>query len=347
MHRAPEGRFWQKNGHYSTLSQHRPIQRFRCKRCGKGFSRQTFRVCYRDRKPHLNDAIFKALCSGAGIRQTARMLRVNRRTVAAKLAKIGRQLRCLHANLCGDLPRLLEIHLDELETFEGCRRTRPVTVPIAIESHSYFVLALRSAPLPPRGMLDARHQRIKQQDEKRFGKRRNGSAEALAAVLGQVAEHCDQVEQVVLKSDRKTSYPGLAKQAFGEGRLIHLRTSSKAPRTTFNPLFPINLTNAMVRDLVGRLHRRSWLVSKKRERLEDHLAFWVVYRNYVRYWRNDEVETPAMLLGFLDEPLTIGQVIGWRQDLGRDRSIHPGSGRSETIAAWAEARAGVERLKAG
>jgi len=30
------------------------IQRFRCKKCGKKFSSQTFKYSYRQRKPHLN-----------------------------------------------------------------------------------------------------------------------------------------------------------------------------------------------------------------------------------------------------------------------------------------------------
>ena len=52
----------------------------------------------------------------------------------------------------------------------------------------------------------------------------------------------------------------------------------------------------MTRDLMGRLHRRSWLVSKERRYLDAHLALFTVHRNYIRSWRNGERETPAMML---------------------------------------------------
>ena len=73
----------------------------------------------------------------------------------------------------------------------------------------------------------------------------------------------------------------------------------------------------MVRDNLGRLHRRSWLVTKRRGRLVLALGLFAAYRNYVRMWRNGATETPAMLLGLEPAPLTFEQLVAWRQDRGR------------------------------
>ena len=138
---------------------------------------------------------------------------------------------------------------------------------------------------------------------------------------------------VVLQSDEKTSYGGLAEEAFGKERLVHLRTNSKLARTTWNPLFPINHTEAMARDLSGRLRRRSWLVSKRRRWLDVALHVHIAYRNLVRRRFNHDTESPAQMLGFVPRRLTPGEVLSWRQD-ARRRSIHPLARGSESVAAW-------------
>ena len=170
-------------------------------------------------------------------------------------------------------------------------------------------------------------------DERRFGRRRDRSRSAIRSVLRKGAAIAGELERVLLTTDEKPSYPGLAMEAFGDERLVHTRTSSKLPRTTWNPLFPINHTEAMARDLMGRLRRESWLVSKERWCLDLHLQLFMTYRNYVRYRFNGEEESPAQLLGFLDRRLSPGEVLSWRQDWG-PRSIHPLAAGTESVADW-------------
>ena len=128
----------------------------------------------------------------------------------------------------------------------------------------------------------------------------------------------------MLTTDEKTLYPKLAREAFGSKRLRHTRVSSRLPRDTSNPLFRINLTNAVARDLCGRLRRRSWLVSKKARHLDDQLAVYTAYRNYARPRFNRDKTTPAQRLGFIDRRLTPAGLISWRQDWG-EMSPHPTS----------------------
>jgi hypothetical protein len=104
--------------------------------------------------------------------------------------------------------------------------------------------------------------------------------------------------------------------------LVHRCTSSKLARTSANPLFPINHTEAMARDLTGRLRRESWLVSKKRRYLDLGLQVFLAYRNYVRRRFNFDEFSPAERLGFAPRRLTETEVLSWRQDWA-ERSIHP------------------------
>jgi hypothetical protein len=117
---------------------------------------------------------------------------------------------------------------------------------------------------------------------------------------------------------------------------VHQTTSGKLPRTRLNPLFPINHTEAMARDLTGRLRRRSWLVSKKRRYLDLALQVFAGYRNYVRRRFNNDECSPAQRLGYVHRRMSESEMISWRQEWGC-ASIHPLAKASESIAQWRDA----------
>jgi hypothetical protein len=78
----------------------------------------------------------------------------------------------------------------------------------------------------------------------------------------------------------------------------------------------------MARDLMGRLRRESWLVSKKRRYLDLALQVFMAYRNYVRRRFNRDRESPAQLLGLVPRRMRLEELLSWRQDWGGS-SIHP------------------------
>ena len=86
----------------------------------------------------------------------------------------------------------------------------------------------------------------------------------------------------------------------------------------------------MARDLLGRLRRESWLVSKKRRYLDLGLHLFMAYRNLVRRRFNFDRESPAELLGFLPRRITEADALSWRQEWGR-KSIHPLTREAESI----------------
>jgi len=111
--------------------------------------------------------------------------------------------------------------------------------------------------------------------------------------------------------------PALGALALEPRRLVHVRIKSIEPRTTGNPLFPINSEEADMRDKLSRLRRESWLVSKMRKYLNLHLALYSAWRNWARPRFNRDHATPGQLMGLADRPLRTTELVGWRQDWGR------------------------------
>ena len=156
-HTHPKPKFFRRHGTYRARCRSHPVPRFLCTGCRRTFSRQTFRADYRDHRPSLNVRLFKLLASGMGLRQSSRLLGLSRRCTELKARKIGRHLRRLNLNLRSQLPRGSSLQFDELETYEGRRNTRPLTVPMLIEKDSRFVVCrrVRADPTPRSTMTRA------------------------------------------------------------------------------------------------------------------------------------------------------------------------------------------------
>ena len=330
QHHAPKARFWVRYGTYQPRCRRRPIQRFRCRDCNKTFSRQTFRHDYRDRKHACNVPLFKMLISGSGLRQAALMVGLGVHSVQRKFHKLARTCRLLHRNLSPRLPAGSTFLIDEEETFEKAS-IRPLTMPVVIEKDSFFVVATMAGPIRRRAAEGTERRQLQDEEEERSGKRRDRSRVCVRATL-RILKRRLPSGPVRLSSDEKSSYKTIATEVFGE-HLVHETTSSTLVRSTFNPLFAINLTLAMTRDNCGRLHRKSWLVTERRRCLQRHMHLFTAYRNYVRNARNRTPGlTPARQLGLLPRPLEIDEVLAWRQDWGQ-RSIHPMSRRATRSVA--------------
>jgi len=313
--------FYTRHGSYQPKCRAQRVPRFKCKLCGKTFSRQTFRMDYCDNKPFHNALLFKLLASGLGLRQSARILGISRRCTELKARKISRHLGHLNRNLTDQFDDGCRFMLDEMETFEGERAVLPVTVPVLIETRSMFVIATDVATIKPSGRMSNDRREAIRRAQERCGPREDRSANALARTFRRMRFFCRNIETVEFSSDKKHMYSSMLRKFFGQ-HAIHLKTSSKQRRDQTNPLRHINLTNAMARDLTGRLRRESWLVSKARRYLRLQLHVFTAYRNFIRRRINREKPTPAQLLGFATRPASFDEMLSWRQDW-RGRSIHP------------------------
>ncbi|MCA8964246.1 MAG: IS1 family transposase [Planctomycetes bacterium] len=325
MHAAPKPGFYFRRGSYWPKCRAAPISRYHCKSCGRSFSRQTFRHDYRDHRPEINEQLFLLLTSGVGLRQCSRLLSTGVRCPQQKLVKMGRTLAWLRNNLCPSLPGGRVFLMDEEETYEGAS-IRPLTMPVVIDRQTWFVVDVDVGPIRRLARRGTRRRALQDEDEAENGRRPDRSRQCVERVLCTLAAKCPE-GPVLLQTDKKSSYPTLARRLLGD-RVTHEVTSSKRARDRRNPLFPINVTLAMTRDNCGRLRRKSWLVTKLASRLFHHVQLFAVYRNFVRrrFNRDEESETPARLLGLVPRNLAAGEVLAWRQDWG-ESSIHPMSSK--------------------
>jgi hypothetical protein len=286
------------------------VPRFRCRRCRRRFSRQSFRADRGHKKPHLNAPFLDLMVACVGLRQAARVLHVARRTVEHRLRWLAAHAAAFQQHHLRGVALAGPFQLDELESFEA-NRYQPVTVPVLIDRHTLFLVATSVGPLRRKGRMTPLQRRRRAAHEARHGRRPTHSARAVRRVLERLRRLTPPSGQVVLESDQKPLYGTLGTRLFGE-RFVWRAHPASARRDHGNPLFPINHTNARLRHFMARLRRRTWCVSKRRAALAAHLRIAALWVNWCRGITNRTRVTPAQALGLAPRPYRPEEVLAWR-----------------------------------
>ncbi|MCR9094246.1 MAG: hypothetical protein NXI30_08515 [bacterium] len=117
---------------------------------------------------------------------------------------------------------------------------------------------------------------------------------------------------VELRSDEHTSYPA-ALRRLPDRTFLHQRTNSREPRTTSNPLFPVNLTDSLLRHSSANHKRETIAFSKRRQSMLYRAAIWTVWRNYMKdRSENRRNGPPAVALGLIKRALTLDAILARR-----------------------------------
>ena len=204
-HQQPLPRFFLRKGSYHPRCRNHPVPRFRCRACGRSFSRQNFRADYRQKKPHLNAAFLHLMVSCVGLRQASRCLRVARRTVEHRFRWLAEHAVRYHRHRLQGATLPGPFQFDESESFES-NRYQPVPVPVLIHRETFFLVA---AAVGPRRRKDrmTRHQRRKRTEhEALHGRRPSRSDAAVRQVLQTLGPLTRPSSSVVLDSDHKPLY---------------------------------------------------------------------------------------------------------------------------------------------
>jgi transposase-like protein len=307
---------WRHRGRYYRKCDGRWVKRFSCNVCERRFSTQTFKTDFRWRKPKLHFRVFDLFISKVTIRQIARIQKVRRPTIERRLIRIGEVCKLFHSRCLAQTRTrgglFGEFVMDELETYETDRRLSPVTMPVLIQRHSFFVVHGETGTLPARGNLKVRHRIKKERRDILQGKRKSGSRSAVRNTLQRLKDVHSPRWGITLSTDLKHTYGREFRRIAGEQFKCHRTASSKTKRDRANLLFPINHTFAMMRDSISRLVRRTWAASKLRQRLDLHFWIWVTYRNYIRGITVSTSTTPAQAAGVQFKAWERVDLLRWR-----------------------------------
>jgi len=271
---------FRKDGVYFRKSDSKTIQRYRCRSCGKSFSKATFSPCYRQKKRRVNEILFKLLSSGVSMRRAAIILKIHRITVKRKMDFLAKRARERHDSFLDSLKKDPVDHLqfDDLITTEYTK-LKPLSISIAVDAKRRFVLGAEVSVIPAFGLL-AKVSRDK------YGRRSNGHKKGLSRLFHRL----DGVvkENARIKSDEHKNYPEFVHKFFPNGHYQRFKGAKgsivgqgELKKIKRDPLFMINHTCAMLRANINRLIRKTWCTTKDPKMLQKHLDIYVNFHNTI------------------------------------------------------------------
>lgn len=266
-----------KDGFFKRKSDRKYVQRFYCKACKHHFSCATFAKCLNQKKRHMNTQIERVLSAAVSLRESARILNLNRKTIHRRLVSMGHQAQEEIKSENEKMPKATAVTYDDLEAFEHTK-CKPVSIGLMVEERTRRILGFNVARMPAKGLLAKIS--VKKYG-KRMDERNKKRAELFKEVKGLI------VDNATIKSDECPYYLNHVKSFFPEarhetfkGRASCIVGQGELKKVGFDPLFSINHTCATLRYRTSRLIRRTWNTTKKVDRLHLHLA--IVCRHHNR-----------------------------------------------------------------
>ena len=299
---------FKKKGFYLRDQKPHRIQRYQCHHCRRNFSSQTFELSYWLRHSELLVPVFHRLVSCSGLRQIAREFQVSHHTIQRLSEKIGRHCLLFHEKMRPKKSPDEPLVLDGLRTFEHSQYW-PMDLNLVV-GPSHYVYGFNDAELRRSGSMRPAQKLRRQILEKRYGRPDpQATKKQVAALLSQVVP---KRGSAVLRSDEHQSYPRAMTQ-LKDRSFRHEQTSSKASRTTRNPLFPANHADLLLRHSSANHKRETIAFSKRRQGALYRMAIWVVWKNYIKSRSENRRDAPpAQLLGLIRRALTVPGVLSER-----------------------------------
>ena len=216
------------------------------------------------------------LFSGVSQRRIAMILKVSRLTVVRKFIFLANL--CREQNLQDFLnhPQFSQIQFDDLETIEHTK-CKPLSVTLAVEKHSRFILGFEVSRMPAKGHLASIAL-------KKYGPRADKRQKAREKLFRHLSQNIDPRAQ--FESDQNPHYTPVVKKYFPlsthsttKGQRGCVSGQGELKKIGFDPLFTLNHTFAMLRANINRLFRKTWCTTKDPERLRDHIEIYVHFHN--------------------------------------------------------------------
>ena len=267
-----------KKGYFFRKSDSRKIRRYICKYCNRQFSSSSLSPRYYQKVRRINELLRLLIVSGVSQRRAAVILRVNPKTVIRRFRFLAEQARVKQTLYLKEFEKapLSEIQFDDLETSEHTK-LKPLSVALAVEPKYRKILGFQVSRMPAKGLLAKKSVR-------KYGKRKDERERGWAHLLKNLKPILDP--KVAILSDENPHYPRFIKKHFpnavhstvlgGRGAVTG---QGELKKKTFDPMFALNHSCAMLRANLNRLFRKTWCTTKTLQGLSDHLALYVQYYN--------------------------------------------------------------------
>lgn len=292
-------------GWYETIA-FGEVRRFRCKLCGKYFSTQTFSIDYYSKRTLSYSRLHKHLITTSNIRDMARDFSVSTEVVLNKLSRLSRNCIAILQQLKDEVVLNEDLAADGFESFT-VSQFFPCHFNFLIGCDSQLIYWFDYVTLRRKGRMTDRQKEMRELLEEHYRADPKGiqkSFRRLYLALSQLI--CDGMRlSVKLFTDEHPAYQRAYKKHLSlnaltaQQRYSHLRVSSKAPRTFWNPLFSVNYIDRQIRKDMSEHVRETVCFGKNVSNAVDRMVVYLTYHNLQKPFREvqGDFRTHAQVAG--------------------------------------------------
>jgi len=300
-HRGPGYRYKRDGWFRRACDPQRREPRFRCKTCGRGFSRRTFCTTYRLRRPELLEPVAGMLVAGSALRQIARHLGCAPSTVLRLSVRLGRHATLFQLLAFEALDEIQEpVVLDHFETFVRSQLER-LGIATPVGQDSWFVF-----PQP-----GARYQGSTRRSRRKRALRRAIPRPAPGAVVRSTCEAVERLKRKApggldLVSDEHPAVrvavrrcgPGIRHRVYANPDRSAPGQASRA-RERDREMFAVDLLHKLYRHCQAHHRRETIAIGRKTANVLGRAELLAVWRNFIKLVteRRPTTLTPAIRVG--------------------------------------------------
>lgn len=290
--KAPPGRRWYRLfGSYYTKRNGR-VPRYRCRACGRTFSRQTFSIDYYTKKKLCYATLLRLLSSGVSLRGLSRLFGETTNCIANRIDRLARQCIASHLHLLREIVLQEPLVADGFETFT-VSQYYPENIHLLVGKDSQYLYYFNHVTIARKGRMRPEQKTRRAHLYKQYRPPRGGIRKLFAELLAELVEVWlrGPAAPLTLFTDEKKEYghalgdKGIFVHLKAKGWLLHRRTSSKKARTTRNPLFSVNYFDREIRKDCAAHHRESLCFARNVSQSMNRLILYLFYHNYLKPYR--------------------------------------------------------------
>lgn len=306
------------------------VPRFKCKACGKGFSRSTFQIEFRTKTFQDLEYICNALSNGEGVRSVARRKKIRPETVINRMNRLSRQAIALQAQARKELVLQENLAADGIMSYTWSQFF-PTNMHVLVGSSSQYCYVADYAVTRRGGVMTDQQKKRRSKLDKGciFPKRSVETSFArVYACATQLAKESGK-DWIIDTDEHKAYVRAILKSKVNTapdriGKLTHRQTSSKLPRTVDNPLMAVNYMDREIRKDCANHTRETLQWSHESNNSMARLYVYMLSHNFFKKWRiknRNEQRCHAELAGISKEfcAKVYDQLFGYRQFLSRNK----------------------------
>lgn len=287
-------RWFYKAGFYKPQTSLAPVQRYRCKTCGRCFSENTFSVHYCSKKIISLKKIMRYLASGVSIRAMARLFGCAPDTINRKIGILARQVSALMENIQDELELSEDLAADGFESF-AVSQYFPNNFNILVGKESQFVYHFNYLQLRRKGRMTEYQKKKAKKLKETWPIRSNNERLSFLEIeqkTMQMAVRSSKLEKLKLFTDEKREYRQcLTKDepvAWHDGMSIGFeqkRVSSRKLRDLRNDLFAVNYMDREIRKDLAEHHRETTCFARNVNSSVSRMMCYFFYHNFYKKFR--------------------------------------------------------------